>query len=94
MANHKSAKKRIRQTDERRIHNKYYHKTTRNAVKALRNTTAKARIEAGERTADGEEITLPEDPGQRVSMMDGVALWQRDLLEYGTNQGFTMSSAS
>ena len=64
------------------------------SAKALRYNTAKARIEAGERTADGEEITLPEDPGQRVSMMDGVALWQRDLLEYGTNQGFTMSSAS
>lgn len=64
------------------------------SAKALRYSTAKARIEAGERTADGKQITLPEDPGQRVSMMDGVALWQRDLLEYGTNQGFTMSSAS
>ena len=45
MANHKSAKKRIRQTDEQRIHNKYYHKTTRNAVKALRNTTEKEAAE-------------------------------------------------
>ena len=60
-------------------------------VRAMLNLS---RIEAGERTADGEEITLPVDPGQRVSMMDGVALWQRDLLEYGTNQGFTMGSAS
>lgn len=41
MANHKSSKKRIRQTEKRRIHNKYYHKTTRNAVKALRGTTEK-----------------------------------------------------
>ncbi len=41
MANHKSAKKRIRQNEKRRVHNKYYFKTTRNAVKALRNTTEK-----------------------------------------------------
>ena len=41
MANHKSAKKRIRQTEKRRIHNRYYHKTTRNAIKALRSTTEK-----------------------------------------------------
>ena len=33
--------KRIRQSEKRRIHNKYYHKTTRNAIKALRNTEDK-----------------------------------------------------
>ena len=36
MANHKSSKKRIRQTESRNARNKYYHKTARNAVKALR----------------------------------------------------------
>ena len=41
MANHKSALKRIRQTEKRRILNKNHHKTARNAVKALRNTTEK-----------------------------------------------------
>ncbi len=41
MANHKSSKKRIRQTETRRIENKYYAKTTRNAVKVLRETTDK-----------------------------------------------------
>ncbi len=41
MANHKSSIKRIRQSEKRRIHNKYYHKTTRNAIKALRNTDDK-----------------------------------------------------
>ncbi len=46
MANHKSSKKRIRQTLTRRLHNRLYHKTTRNAVKALRNTTDKAAAEA------------------------------------------------
>ena len=35
MANHKSAQKRIRQTESRRIHNKYFAKTTRNALKTL-----------------------------------------------------------
>ncbi len=46
MANHKSSKKRIRQTATHRVSNKYYHKTTRNAVKALRNTTDKSAAEA------------------------------------------------
>ncbi len=45
MANHKSSKKRIRQTDVKRLRNKYYHKTTRNAVKALRNTSDKEAAE-------------------------------------------------
>lgn len=45
MANHKSSKKRIRQSETRRLHNKYYHKTARNAVKALRNTTDKEAAE-------------------------------------------------
>ena len=35
MANHKSALKRIRQSDKRRLLNKYQHKTTRNAVRDL-----------------------------------------------------------
>ena len=46
MANHKSAKKRIRQTHTRRLLNRYYHKTARNAVKALRNTDDKSAAEA------------------------------------------------
>ncbi len=46
MANHKSSVKRIRQTETKRLHNKYYHKTTRNAIKALRNTTDKDAAEA------------------------------------------------
>ena len=39
MANHKSSKKRIRQTAAKRAHNRLFHKTARNAVKALRATT-------------------------------------------------------
>ena len=36
MANHKSSKKRIRQTIKHRLHNRYYAKTARNAVRKLR----------------------------------------------------------
>ncbi|MCD8289035.1 MAG: 30S ribosomal protein S20 [Prevotella sp.] len=41
MANHKSAMKRLRQTKTRTIHNRYYAKTMRNAVRKLRATTDK-----------------------------------------------------
>ena len=46
MANHQSSKKRIRQTEAKRVRNRYYHKTTRNALKAIRNTTDKGAAEA------------------------------------------------
>ena len=41
MANHASTEKRARQSEKRRVHNKYYARTTRNAIKAIRNTTDK-----------------------------------------------------
>ena len=41
MANHKSSIKRIRQTRTRNLRNRYYGKTTRNAVRKLRATTNK-----------------------------------------------------
>ena len=46
MANHASADKRNRQSEKRRLHNRYYAKTTRNAIRDLRNTTDKATAEA------------------------------------------------
>ena len=46
MANHKSAKKRIRQTVKRNAVNSYYHKTARNAVRKLRATTDKKEASA------------------------------------------------
>ena len=46
MANHKSSIKRIRQEEKRRLHNRYYAKTMRNAVKKLRNTNDKAEAAA------------------------------------------------
>ncbi len=42
MANHKSSIKRIRQEEKRRLHNRYYGKTMRNAVRKLRATTDKS----------------------------------------------------
>ena len=41
MANHKSAIKRIRQDKKKALHNKYYAKTMRNAVRKLRATSEK-----------------------------------------------------
>lgn len=41
MANHKSAKKRIRANDRKRLENRYYAKTMRNALKDIRLTSDK-----------------------------------------------------
>ncbi len=41
MANHKSALKRIRNSETKRLRNKYQHKTTRNAIKKLREADKK-----------------------------------------------------
>ena len=41
MANHKSAIKRIRQSERRRLFNKYFHKTARNAVRKLKALSSK-----------------------------------------------------
>jgi small subunit ribosomal protein S20 len=46
MANHKSAIKRIRSNDAKRLRNKYFHKTTRNAVRKLRALTSRKEAEA------------------------------------------------
>ena len=42
MANHKSSVKRIRQIEKHKLHNRYYAKTARNAVRKMRATTEKA----------------------------------------------------
>jgi small subunit ribosomal protein S20 len=59
MANHKATKKDMRQASKRRERNRYYGKTTRNAVRELRTVDDKAA--AGER--------LPEV----ISMIDKLA---------------------
>ena len=45
MANTKSAQKAIRQNERHRLHNRYYARTTRNAIRDLRNTTDKKTAE-------------------------------------------------
>ncbi len=45
MANHKSALKRVRSTEVRRVRNKYQHKTTRNAIRNFRSLTSKKEAE-------------------------------------------------
>jgi len=45
MANHKSALKRIRSNESKRLRNRYYHKTTRSAIKELKAVTDKKEAE-------------------------------------------------
>jgi small subunit ribosomal protein S20 len=59
MANHKATKKDMRQSAKRRERNKYYGKTTRNAIRDLKTVTDKA--------AAGKD--LPEV----ISMIDKLA---------------------
>ena len=46
MANHKSSFKRIRQSETRRLRNRYYAKTMRNALRDLRATSDKEQAQA------------------------------------------------
>ena len=59
MANHKSAIKRIRQTETRTARNKFYAKTMRNAIRVLRGT---------EKKSDAEKL-LP----STIALVDSVA---------------------
>lgn len=45
MANHKSALKRIRSSETKRLRNRYQHRTTRNAIKKLRDLSNKKEAE-------------------------------------------------
>lgn len=46
MAHHKSAKKRIRQDEKKRLHNRYYKKSARTAIAKLRGITEKSDAES------------------------------------------------
>ena len=45
MANHKSALKRIRQTEKKRVHNRYFAKSMRNSLRDFRALTEKKAAE-------------------------------------------------
>lgn len=59
MANHKSALKRIRSNEAKRLRNKYQHKTTRNALRDIRAVEDKTEA----------EVKL----GKVISMIDKLA---------------------
>ena len=59
MANHKSSIKRIRQAAARRLRNRYYAKTARNAVRKLRKAT--------------DKVAVAEDYKKVVAMLDKLA---------------------
>ncbi len=46
MANHKSALKRVRSDEKKRLRNRYQHKTVRNAIRELRSLEVKKDAEA------------------------------------------------
>jgi small subunit ribosomal protein S20 len=46
MANHKSAEKRIRANETKRLRNRYQHKTTRTVIKKLKGTAGKTEADA------------------------------------------------
>ena len=47
-------------------------------------------IEMGMKDEEGNPLEPLEKPGKKVSLSDGLAQWQKDLREYGFNQGFTI----
>ena len=53
MANHKSALKRIRSNNAKRLRNRYQHKTTRTFIKRLKDTTDKAEAQELFKTVAG-----------------------------------------
>ena len=53
MANHKSALKRIRSSNAKKLRNKYQHKTTRTFVKRLKGTTDKSEAQELFKTVAG-----------------------------------------
>ncbi|MFP1694158.1 ABC transporter substrate-binding protein [Gardnerella swidsinskii] len=60
------------------------------SVKSLARLNVQAMIDAGVTQDDGSKLWLPDDPGKRISLKDGLLLWEKDLQEYGYNQGFVV----
>lgn len=78
MANHKSALKRVRANEKKRVLNRYQHKTARNAVRALREETDKA----------AAEKRLPEV----ISMVDKLA--KKNIIHFKKASNLKSSLAS
>ena len=67
MANNKSALKRIRQTEVRRVSNRYYAKTTRNAIKKFRSETSKD---------EAVKLLKDEQEAKRIAKEQGEKAWE------------------
>ena len=80
MANHKSAIKRIRQSETRRLRNRYYSKTMRNAVRNIRKMTdAKEAAEAMPKVT----AMLDKLAGKNVISKNKASNLKSKLLRYG-----------
>mgnify|MGYP003483701341 FL=1 len=83
MANHASADKRYRQSETRRLHNKYYAKTTRNAIRALRNTTDKeaalALLPKVSSMIDKQEKTNVIHANKAANLKSGISVYVNKL---------------
>ncbi|RFT38582.1 ABC transporter substrate-binding protein, partial [Bifidobacteriaceae bacterium NR015] len=60
------------------------------SIKSLARLNVQAMIDAGFTRDDGSKLWLPDAPGKRISLKDGLLLWEKDLQEYGYNQGFVV----
>jgi multiple sugar transport system substrate-binding protein len=47
-------------------------------------------VDMGLKDEEGKPLEPLEYPGAKVSLADGLSQWQKDLKEYGFNQGFTI----
>ena len=81
MANHKATKKDMRQAAKRREKNRYYGKTTRNAIRDLKALTDK--------TAASEKLNQPQAAEQGAELPHGTdfAAMPQALLGTGTFTG-------
>ena len=52
--------------------------------------TRERAIEMGQTDDDGNPLEPLDRPGRKISLSDGIGLWQDDLREYGANQGFSI----
>ena len=47
-------------------------------------------VNMGMKDEKGKPLESLDRPGKKVSLEHGLATWQKDLKEYGFNQGFTI----
>ena len=85
MANHKSSIKRIRQTNARRLHNRYYAKTARNAVRRFRALTdaAEARAALPQLSSMLDRLARQEDQSTRTRLQTSKSKLAKQIARLG-----------